>query len=95
MERRVNTCLTVVRDWAHMKVARGQEPPWAWYQYMKLMEAVDAIRDGRSHVRPMEEDSRRQKPRQPETTRPQEGEVVELDTPRRRRRRKGPPPLPM
>jgi len=35
-----------VREWAHEKIQGGNEPPWAWYQYMKLIEAVDAILDG-------------------------------------------------
>jgi hypothetical protein len=32
-----------VRDWALGKLATGEEPPWAWYQYMKLRETMDAI----------------------------------------------------
>ncbi len=32
-----------VRDWAHQQLAAGQEPPWAWYQHMKLRETLDAI----------------------------------------------------
>jgi hypothetical protein len=35
-----------VRDWAHKKIAAGQEPPWSWYQYMKLVETADAILQG-------------------------------------------------
>lgn len=35
-----------VRDWAQEKIQSGDEPPWAWYQYMKLTEAVDAILAG-------------------------------------------------
>lgn len=35
-----------VREWAHAKVTSGEEPPWAWYQYMKLQEALDAILRG-------------------------------------------------
>jgi hypothetical protein len=35
-----------VRDWATEKIARGSEPPWAWYQYMKLRETLDAILSG-------------------------------------------------
>jgi hypothetical protein len=38
--------LTKVRDWAQEKAQRGQEPPWAWYQYMKLIESVNAILAG-------------------------------------------------
>jgi len=32
-----------IRHWAGAKIASGQEPPWAWYQYMKLVETLDAI----------------------------------------------------
>jgi hypothetical protein len=32
-----------VRKWADDKLATQQEPPWAWYQYMKLRETLDAI----------------------------------------------------
>lgn len=35
-----------VRAWAQEKLQGGNEPPWAWYQYMKLVETADAILDG-------------------------------------------------
>ena len=35
--------LEQTRAWAQKKIATGQEPPWAWYQYMKLIETLDAI----------------------------------------------------
>ena len=38
--------LNRVREWAQEKISAGSEPPWAWYQYMKLIETVDAINDG-------------------------------------------------
>ncbi len=38
--------LKAVREWANAKLAKGQEPPWAWYQYMKLREVLDAILAG-------------------------------------------------
>ena len=43
-----------VRDWAKNKIASGAEPPWAWYQYMKLIEAADAILTGMDCVTPKE-----------------------------------------
>jgi hypothetical protein len=43
-----------VRDWAKSKIATGIEPPWAWYQYMKLIETVDAILGGEKTAIPME-----------------------------------------
>jgi hypothetical protein len=50
MESNVDNCLLLVRDWARGKIDAGQEPPWAWYQYMKLVDAVDSIRRGRASV---------------------------------------------
>lgn len=35
-----------VRQWAKDKIAGGQEPPWSWYQHMKLVDAIDAILGG-------------------------------------------------
>ena len=32
-----------MRKWADAKIATGQEPRWAWYQLMKLREALDAL----------------------------------------------------
>jgi hypothetical protein len=37
------TQLEAVRAWADGKIVTGAEPPWAWYQYMKLRETLDAI----------------------------------------------------
>jgi len=33
--------LQQIRDWADTKLAAGEEPPWAWFQYMKLREVID------------------------------------------------------
>ena len=52
MERRIDKCLSVLRKWAETRVASGDEPPWAWYQYMKLIETVAAIQVGRASVNP-------------------------------------------
>lgn len=35
-----------VLDWANEKLATGEQPPWAWYQYMKLRETLEAIIPG-------------------------------------------------
>lgn len=35
-----------LRRWAQEKIDAGSEPPWAWFQYMKLIETVDAILTG-------------------------------------------------
>lgn len=42
--------LNDVRQWAKDKIASGEEPPWAWFQYMKLIEVADAILGGISCV---------------------------------------------
>jgi hypothetical protein len=42
--------LAQIRDWADAKIASGQEPPWAWFQYMKLREVVDDILAGMDSV---------------------------------------------
>jgi len=50
MSSDIDQCLMVVRNWANERVGTGREPPWAWYQYMKLIDAVDSIRRGRASV---------------------------------------------
>ena len=35
-----------VREWTNGKIATGDEPPWTWYQYMKLREALDGVISG-------------------------------------------------
>lgn len=37
-------------DWTKGKLATGEEPPWAWYQYMKLRETLEAILAGMDAV---------------------------------------------
>ena len=37
-----------MRDWADAKIAAGEEPPWAWFVYMKLRETLDQIIAGRA-----------------------------------------------
>jgi hypothetical protein len=39
-----------LRSWAREKIQAGEEPPWAWYQYMKLVETVDAIVESQQSV---------------------------------------------
>ena len=52
-----------VREWALQKIATGEEPPWAWYQYMKLRETMDAILAGMDTVTPQTENSPQEAPR--------------------------------
>ena len=35
--------LMKARDWAKGKLRGKSEPPWAWYQYMKLVEVTEEI----------------------------------------------------
>jgi len=37
--------LIEVMAWARDKLRAGEEPPWAWYQYMKLIEALEFLTD--------------------------------------------------
>lgn len=52
MEKVSGEDLDRVKQWAKEKVAQGSEPPWAWYQYMKLIETIDAIRKGQNATQP-------------------------------------------
>jgi hypothetical protein len=45
-ESAMRQTLESVRLWANDKIAAGEDPPWAWYQYMKLRETLDAILQG-------------------------------------------------
>lgn len=57
-----------VRDWANEKLATGEEPPWSFYQHMKLVEALDEILRGMDAVTPLPEDS-------PEAERPRDSRL--------------------
>jgi hypothetical protein len=32
-----------LKQWAEERIQGGTEPPWAWYNYMKLIEASNGI----------------------------------------------------
>ena len=38
--------IQAVLDWANEKLRDGNEPPWSWYQFMKLREALEVINSG-------------------------------------------------
>lgn len=38
--------LDTLLEWAKAKLAKGEEPPWSWYQLMKLRETIEAIQAG-------------------------------------------------
>lgn len=54
METKPTAELRRVLQWAHEKIDAGSEPPWAWYQYMKLIETIDAIIQGTEATTTME-----------------------------------------
>ena len=84
--------LREVRNWAKAKLRSRQEPPWSWYQYMKLVETCDAILAGLDVTTPQADSPQSE---------PLEESVLQLaaHTPRpgkpRRRRGGAPVQLPM
>jgi hypothetical protein len=95
MEKRIDRCLELCRHWAEGRVATGNEPPWAWYQYMKLIETVSAIQTSRAATTPSHQG--RPARGRPAATRPKTDPVADIGAQRRRRRRDDDeePPLPM
>jgi hypothetical protein len=49
--------LSAVLEYAKAKIASGNEPPWAWYQYMKLIETCEAILESMKGVHLLNEDA--------------------------------------
>lgn len=43
-----------VRQWAEQKLTTEGEPPWSWYRYMQLKDAISALIQGMDVTRPME-----------------------------------------
>ena len=46
------TDLERVREWAIERLTTGNEPPWSWYQLMKLREASEALLAGMETTQP-------------------------------------------
>ena len=92
---KIDDCLVIVRDWAEHKIGAGREPPWAWYQYMKLVEAVDSIRRGRGRVRPVEGGSPLESPQAGPETAEKKDASAGSGSERSADADDGPPPLPM
>lgn len=44
--------LQEVLVWAKNKAHSGSEPPWAWFQYMKLIETLEAVLKGINSTSP-------------------------------------------
>jgi hypothetical protein len=42
-----------IRDLALKRLTTGNEPPWVWYQLMKLREASEALMAGMEATQPM------------------------------------------
>jgi hypothetical protein len=93
MDEGIDKCLATLRNWAEERVGSGSEPPWAWYQYMKLIETVAAIQAGRASVSPSTVGSLAVEPPTAEP-RPKADGVADIGK-RRRRRRREDPRLPM
>jgi hypothetical protein len=74
--------LEQVRMWADDKLATGEAPPWAWYQYMKLRETLDAILSGMDAAKP--QDSPGSAPRSEKHLRLVESTGSQESAPRRR-----------
>jgi hypothetical protein len=49
-DKKIRADLERIHEWASGKIGAGNEPPWAWYQYMKLRETIDAILGGMAVV---------------------------------------------
>lgn len=47
--------LEQIREWTIEMLAAGTEPPWSWYQYMKLREASESILAGMDVAQPAED----------------------------------------
>lgn len=94
MNENIQHELETVLHWAKSKLATGQEPPWAWYQYMKLIEAIQEISAGREAVTLLSEDSPESGQHQ-DIENLQEAEVVDLDTAQCRRDLSRKPRMPM
>jgi hypothetical protein len=52
MSETISNDLMRIQQWAQEKIAQGSEPPWAWYQYMKLIETINALRTGQAATQP-------------------------------------------
>lgn len=40
-----------ILDYANEKLSSGSEPPWAWYSYMQLKDAIGKIIQGENSIR--------------------------------------------
>jgi hypothetical protein len=50
MSQNIKKDLNNVLEWSKAKIRIGNEPPWAWYQYMKLNETIEAILKGMASI---------------------------------------------
>lgn len=82
VQENIDQKLQDVMEWANWKISEGKEPPWSWYQFMKLRESIEAIRTGVMHI-PMEDLQESVSPA--ETAHQPAASIVQLDTARRHR----------
>lgn len=52
-----------IRDLAVERLSTGSEPPWVWYQLMKLREASESLIDGMEATQPTVGSQERGSPR--------------------------------
>lgn len=52
-DEKIIAALREVHRWAKGKTHEGIEPPWAWFQYMKLIEAIESVFNGINSTIPM------------------------------------------
>ncbi len=46
----IDDALNTLLLWAKEKKDSGQEPPWAWFHYTKLIETIEIIQSSRQAV---------------------------------------------
>ena len=47
-ETKIDYHLQECKEWAKAKIKSRMEPPWAWFQYMKLIETIGSIQESRA-----------------------------------------------
>lgn len=59
----IKTDLERIRDLAVERLSTGSEPPWVWYQLMKLREASESLIEGMDATQPTVDSQERGSPR--------------------------------
>ena len=75
--------MRALKEWAIDRMTMGTQTPWAWFQFMKLLEVLDTFLEVQDEAGLHE---RRPPPvKRPARTRPLPGNVVSLDLAMRQR----------